>query len=96
MGRLRVGGDAPDGLRDPYCPALFQDINRTMRLGRNATDGLDGGIAPSRDPHFFTSMDAYRPRGTFREAPSGLRHRHRQLLKAVMLALSRVARALSR
>jgi spore coat protein U-like protein len=25
-----------------------------MRWGNTATDGLDGGIAPSRDPHLFT------------------------------------------
>jgi len=36
----------------PY--ELFQDISRTMRWGNTATDGLDGGIAPSRDPHLFT------------------------------------------
>ena len=33
---------------------LYQDSGRTIRWGNTATDGLDGGVAPSRDPRPFT------------------------------------------
>jgi spore coat protein U-like protein len=33
---------------------LFRDSNRTQRWGNTATDGFDGGVAPSRDPRAFT------------------------------------------
>jgi len=33
---------------------LFQDAGHTIRWGNTATDGMDGGVAPSRDPRPFT------------------------------------------
>ena len=32
---------------------LFQDSGRTIRWGNTASEGLDGGVAPSRDPRSF-------------------------------------------
>ena len=33
---------------------LFQDSGHTIRWGNTASDGMDGGVAPSRDPRQFT------------------------------------------